>query len=213
LPIVGFGEDHLDRTDRPWGVDDHQSPRDTPAEGHQHPCAGPRKAHLVDQQPDQPPPRPQWLVREAVWGRGWRGRRSSPRSNRDAPDGDLGRLDVARTHTRMALVTASPKPGPARRQPRPGWRQAAAASWFARHAKAQQGKSPGGSRDVQLLFPAGATAVMTLWGVLQAWVVQLRHRAGVGAAWHQPSYPRRQRPPAGNLMAGPFSYGATPARP
>jgi hypothetical protein len=142
LPVVGFGEDHLDRTDRPWGVDDHQSPRDdAPAEGHQHPCAGPRKSHLVDQQPDQPPPRPQWLVRGAVWGRGWRGRRSSPRSNRHAPDGDLGRLDVARAHTRMALVTASPKPGPARRQPRPGWRQAVAASWFARHAAARQGRS------------------------------------------------------------------------
>jgi hypothetical protein len=42
---------------------------------------------------------------------------------------------------RMALVTASPKPGPARRQPRPGWRQAAAASWFARHAAARQGRS------------------------------------------------------------------------
>jgi hypothetical protein len=55
LPVVGFGEDHLDRTDRPWGVDDHQSPRDAPAEGHQHPCAGPRKAHLVDQQPGQQP--------------------------------------------------------------------------------------------------------------------------------------------------------------
>jgi hypothetical protein len=42
---------------------------------------------------------------------------------------------------RMALVTASPKPGPARRQPRPGWRQAAAASWFARHAAARQRRS------------------------------------------------------------------------
>ena len=51
MPVVGFGEDLLDRTDRPWGVDDHQSPRDAPAEGHQHPCAGPRKARLVDQQP------------------------------------------------------------------------------------------------------------------------------------------------------------------
>jgi hypothetical protein len=44
-------------------------------------------------------PRPQGLVRGAVWGRGWRGRRSSPRSSRLHPDGDLGRLDVARTHT------------------------------------------------------------------------------------------------------------------
>ena len=70
MPVVGFGEDHLDRTDRPWGVDDHQSLRDAPAEGHQHPCAGPRKAHLVDQQPGQQPLRPQWLVRGAVWGRG-----------------------------------------------------------------------------------------------------------------------------------------------
>ena len=133
MPVVGFGEDHLDRTDRPWGVDDHQSPRDAPAEGHQHPCAGPRKAHLVDQQPGQQPPRPQWLVRGAVWG----GVARSPIVASIQPPCTRWPPWPAgcckNPHTRMALVTASPKPGPARRQTRPGWRQAVAASWFARH--------------------------------------------------------------------------------
>jgi hypothetical protein len=37
---------------------------------------------------------------------------------------------------------------------------------------------------------------MAWWGVLQARVVQIRHRAGVPAAWRQPSRAPRQRLPA-----------------
>jgi hypothetical protein len=92
-------------------------------------------------------------------------------------------------------------------------RPAAAARWFGRQAKDQQGKSPGDNRDVQLLPATGAAAVMAWWRILQARVVQLRHRTGGGAAWHQPSRPPRQGPTAVNLMAGPFSHGAAPARP
>ena len=92
-------------------------------------------------------------------------------------------------------------------------RPVAAARWFGRHAQARQGKSPGGNRDVQLVSGAGAAAVAAWWRILQARVVQLRHHAGVGAAWHQPSRPPRQGPTAVNLMAGPFSHSAAPARP
>jgi hypothetical protein len=49
-------------------------------------------------------------------------------------------------------------------------------------------------------------------GVLQAWVVQVRHRPGLGTAWHQPSCPPRQRPPAVNLMARSLPVGAAPHR-
>jgi hypothetical protein len=52
---------------------------------------------------------------------------------------------------------------------------------------------------------------MARW-ILQARVVQLRHRAGVGAAWRQPSGAPRQRPPAGAVMAGCLPVGAAPHR-
>jgi hypothetical protein len=111
-------------------------------------------------------------------------------------------------------VTASPKPGPARRQPRPGWRQAVAASWFAGHA-AQPGKAGQrtGNRDFQLSPAAGVAAVMAWRRVLQAPVVQLRHRTKVGAVWRQPSCPPRQRPPSVKLIAGSFSDRAALHRP
>jgi hypothetical protein len=89
----------------------------------------------------------------------------------------------------------------------------AAARWFGRQAKDQQGKPPGRNRDVQLPSAAGAVAVMAWWRILQARVVQLRHRTGGGAAWHQPSRPPRQGPTAVNLMVPSFSHGAAPARP
>jgi hypothetical protein len=60
-------------------------------------------------------------------------------------------------------------------------------------------------QDFQLLPPAGVAAVMAWWGVLQARVIQLRHRAGVGAAWRQPSRSPRQSPPAVTVMARSFS--------
>jgi hypothetical protein len=92
-------------------------------------------------------------------------------------------------------------------------RPAATARWFGRQAKDQQGKSPGGNRDVQLLPATVAAAVLARWRVLQARVVQLRHRTGGGAAWHQPSRSPRQRPPAVTLMVRSFWDGAAPARP
>jgi hypothetical protein len=42
---------------------------------------------------------------------------------------------------------------------------------------------------------------MSWWGVLQARVVQLCHRTGVAAAWHQPSRTPRRSPPAGIVVA------------
>jgi hypothetical protein len=75
------------------------------------------------------------------------------------------------------------------------------------------GGTASGNRAFQLLRPAGVAAVMPCWGVLQARVVQLRHRAGLGAAWHQPSGAPRQRPPAGNVMARCCSDSAALARP
>jgi hypothetical protein len=62
--------------------------------------------------------------------------------------------------------------------------------------KAGKAGRRGGKADVLLLSAAGVAAVMAWWGVLQARVVQLGHRAGVGAAWRQPSRAPRQRLPA-----------------
>jgi hypothetical protein len=63
-------------------------------------------------------------------------------------------------------------------------------------------------QDFHLLPPAGVAAVMAWWGVLQSRVVQIRHRAGVGAAWRQPSRSPRQSPPAVTVMARCVSGGA-----
>ena len=63
----------------------------------------------------------------------------------------------------------------------------------------------GGNRDVPLVPTAGVAAGMPWWGILQASVVQIRHRAEMGAAWHQPRCSLRQRPPAATVMAGSFS--------
>jgi hypothetical protein len=70
---------------------------------------------------------------------------------------------------------------------------------------AWQSSCRGGNRDVPLLPTAGVAAVMPWWGILQAPVVQIRHHAEMGAAWHQPSCSLRQRPPATTLMASSFS--------
>jgi hypothetical protein len=52
---------------------------------------------------------------------------------------------------------------------------------------------------------------MARW-VLQARVVQLGHRAEVGAAWRQPGGAPRQRPPALHVMARCLPVGAAPHR-
>jgi hypothetical protein len=54
---------------------------------------------------------------------------------------------------------------------------------------------------------------MVRWKVLQARVVQLRHRTKVGAACHQPSRSPRQSPPATTIIAAPFSGSAALHRP
>jgi hypothetical protein len=54
---------------------------------------------------------------------------------------------------------------------------------------------------------------MVRWRVLQARVVQLRHRTKVGAVWRQPSHSPRQRPPATTIIAAPFSDTAALHRP
>src|SRR4029450_10915011 len=59
----------------------------------------------------------------------------------------------------------------------------------------------------QLRSAARVAAVMAWRRGLQARVVQVRDRAVLGAAWHQPSGAPRQRLPAGNVMARCFSDG------
>ena len=54
---------------------------------------------------------------------------------------------------------------------------------------------------------------MAWWGVLQARVVQVRHRAGVETAWRQPRGSLRQRLAAVNGIARSLSHGVTLARP
>src|SRR5215216_2758869 len=66
--------------------------------------------------------------------------------------------------------------------------------------------------DVQLLPAASVAAILARWGILQARVVQLRHRAGTKTAWRQPSGASRQRPPAVRLMARCLPVGAAPHR-
>jgi hypothetical protein len=65
--------------------------------------------------------------------------------------------------------------------------------------------------DVQLLPAAGVAAVMA-WGILQARMVQLRHRSGAKTAWRQPSGSPRHRTPASAVMAGCLPVGAAPHR-
>jgi len=53
---------------------------------------------------------------------------------------------------------------------------------------------------------------MAWWGVLQARVVQVRHRAGVETAWRQPRGSLRQRLAAVNGIARSLSHSVTLAR-
>ena len=73
-----------------------------------------------------------------------------------------------------------------------------------------------GGRDFRLLLllsAAGVAAVLLWWWVLQARVVQVRHRAGGGTAWRQPSRAPRQRPPVVTVVARGVWGGATLHRP
>ena len=67
--------------------------------------------------------------------------------------------------------------------------------------------------DFQLLSAAGVAAVMAWWRVLQARVVQVCHRTGVGAAWRQPSRAPRQSPPAVTVTGRCVSGSAALHRP
>jgi hypothetical protein len=141
LPVVGFWGRSCHRTDRPWGVDDHQSPRDASRRVTSIPARTLARHTSSTNSPISHRHARNGSSGERCGVREWRGRRSSPRSSRLAPRRRPWPAGCCKNPHRMALVTASPKPGPARRQPRPGWRQAAAASWFARHAAARQGRS------------------------------------------------------------------------
>jgi hypothetical protein len=67
--------------------------------------------------------------------------------------------------------------------------------------------------DFQLSPATGAAAVMAWRRVLQARIVQLRHRTNLWAAWRQPSRAPRQSPPAVTATAAPFSDTAALHRP
>ena len=67
--------------------------------------------------------------------------------------------------------------------------------------------------DVQLLPAASVAAVLARWGILQARVVQLRHRAGTKTAWRPPCGAPRQRPPAVRLMGRCLPVGRRRGRP
>src|SRR5215211_9534802 len=70
------------------------------------------------------------------------------------------------------------------------------------------GPPPTAGDQFQLLPAAGVAAVMAWWRVLQARVVQLRHRAGAATAGRQPGCTPRQSRPAGIIVACCFSGGA-----
>jgi hypothetical protein len=94
----------------------------------------------------------------------------------------------------------------------PGWRPAAAASWSKAHPSPAGQLGDAAQAYVQLSPAAGVTAVIARW-VLQARVIQLRHRTSMGAAWRQPSRSPRQSPPAVPVTVAPFSGRAAPHRP
>jgi hypothetical protein len=79
-------------------------------------------------------------------------------------------------------------------------------------AEAWQGRSPRRQPRRPLLSTAGVAAVMAWWGILQASVVQIRHRSEMGAACHQPSCSLRS-PPAATVMVCSVSGSAALHRP
>src|ERR671911_2918350 len=70
------------------------------------------------------------------------------------------------------------------------------------------GPPPTAGDQFQLVPAAGVAAGMAWWRVLQARVVQLRHRAGAATAGRQPSRTPRQSRPAGIVVACCVSGGA-----
>jgi hypothetical protein len=119
-----------------------------------------------------------------------------------------GRPGVAQQLVRTACCSPD-EPDPDRVPSGQGW---PASRW--RHAGSHGAPPPGkagrrgGNRAFQLLPAAGVAAVMPWW-ILQARVVQLRHRQGVGPALSQPSRSPRQSLPAVTVMARCVSGGAT----
>ena len=75
------------------------------------------------------------------------------------------------------------------------------------------GPPPTAGDQFQLVPAAGVAAGMAWWRVLQARVVQLRHRAGATAAGRQPSRTPRQSRRAGIVVACCVSGGAALHRP
>ena len=75
------------------------------------------------------------------------------------------------------------------------------------------GPPPTAGDQFQLVPAAGVAAGMAWWRVLQARVVQLRHRAGAATAGRQPSRTPRQSRPAGIVVACCVSGGAALHRP
>ena len=141
------------------------------------------------------------------------GRRSSPRSSRHAPDGHLDRLDVAGTHTGcVGDGLADGQHHVVDNLARDGGRQLLQAG---SHGTPQPGKAGQrtGNRAFQLSPAAGVAAVMAWRRVLQARVVQLRHRTKMGAVWRQPSRSPRQCPPAATVMGRCVSGSAALHRP
>jgi hypothetical protein len=118
VSVVAAGEARLDRTDRPGGVDDQQSPRDAPAQGYQRPERAFAAHNSSTNCPISHRPRPQGLARGAVWGAG-------------GPSQIVASIQPSCTRTatltgwrcknpdRMALVTASLTGSTRRREPRP----------------------------------------------------------------------------------------------
>jgi hypothetical protein len=167
------------------------------------------------QLPDQPQPTPAKADQRS--GAGWRAalvadRRLDPAALH--PDGHLDRLRVAGpiqdgvggglADAQDQVVDDIGRDG--------GTRQLLQAGSYGTPQAGKAGRRAGNG-DFQLLPPAGVAAVLPWWGVLQARVVQLRHREGVEAAWCQPSCAPRRRPPAPTVMARSFPGIAAPHRP
>jgi hypothetical protein len=75
------------------------------------------------------------------------------------------------------------------------------------------GPPPTAGDQFQLVPTVGVAAIMAWWRVLEAWVVQLGHRAGAATAGRQPSRTPRQSRPAGIVVACCVSGGAALHRP
>jgi hypothetical protein len=199
LPLVGAGEDHLDRTDRPGrsiitsrrGIHGRGSPASLSRAFAKH---NPSTTSLISH-----PPAPAMARQKAtVWMRG------SPAADPGLdpalhPDAHFDLFDAAEP-PRTALVTASLRANTSRHPAGDGDRRLMQACRAAL-------RSPAG----QLAMRQGDTSyrpLPALWpswpGGGQARVVQLRHRTNVAAAWRQPSHSPRQSPPAATLTAVPF---------